>query len=400
MKNLNSRALACAAVLGLTAISGAARADALATPSMAGPLAANPNPFSVELPDWLGDAGGKIYITGAVSGLFYGQTDATHGAHGDADTFVDISNGQVFIQKTDGWLQFFVDVGAYSFPTVGVPYTNSSSTVSGTFGYVPVAYLKLVGTGDWSSFSIEGGKLPTLIGNEYGFTFQNMNIERGLLWNLEPIVSRGLQLNYASGPLTISFAVNDGYYTNVFQDLSGLISYGFNGGADTLAFTAEGDIAGPHVSPQGLAASVLNAGSVYDLIYTHTSGPWTISPYVQYITTPKIFAPKGENIWGGAVLVSYSIDDHRKLTARGEYESSSGNPATNFNLLGYGAGSKAWSITLTPSYQYKLLFARLDASYVGLGDATVGGVPFGGGFGATLTKSSQFRGVLEVGVLF
>jgi len=28
-------------------------------------------------------------------------------------------------------------------------------------------------------------KLPTLIGAEYTFTFENMNIERGLLWNQE-----------------------------------------------------------------------------------------------------------------------------------------------------------------------------------------------------------------------
>jgi hypothetical protein len=397
MKNSKSRVLACAAAIGLTAATSAAHADALATPSIAGPLAANPNPFSIDLPDWLGDAGGKVYISGAASGIFIAQSDTVPG---DNDTRLDASNAMVWLQKTDGWLQFYVQAGLYSFPTVGVPYTKASVNVPATFGYAPVAYAKLQGWGALSSFSLEGGKLPTLIGDEYGFTFQNMNIERGLLWNVEPIVSRGLQLNYANGPLTISFSVNDGFYTSVLQDLSGLISYGFNGGADTLSFTAEGDVGGPHVSPQGLASSVLNAGSVYNLIYTHTSGPWTISPYVQYITTPKIFAPKGENIWGGAVLVSYSIDDHWKLAARGEYESSSGNPATNFNLIGYGAGSKAWSITLTPSYQYKLLFARLDASYVGVGDATVGGIPFGGGFGATLTKTSQFRGVLEAGVLF
>jgi hypothetical protein len=387
MTNLKSRVFACAAALGMTAMAGAAHADALATPSMAGPLAANPNPFSVDTTEWLGDAGGKIYIGGAVSGLFYAQTDATHAAHGDADTFVDIANGQIFIQKTDGWLQFFVDVGAYSFPTVGVPYTNASATETATFGYVPVAYAKIVGEGELSSFSIEAGKLPTLIGDEYGFTFQNMNIERGLLWNVEPIVSRGVQVNYASGPLTVSVSWNDGFYTNVFSSLSGLISYGFNGGADTLAFTAEGNLR------NSIFQLGLSAGSVYDLIYTHTSGPWTISPYVQYISTPTEILQKSAQVWGGGLLASYSFDDHWKLAARGEYESATSHGLFGTNVIGYGPNSNAWSITITPTYQYKIFYARVDGSYVGVSNNTIG-------FGSSGTSHSQFRGMIEAGVLF
>ena len=71
------------------------------------------------------------------------------------------------------------------------------------------------------SFSIEAGKLPTLIGDEYTFTFENMNIERGLLWNQEPAVSRGVQANYTAGPLTSRVSWNDGYYSNVYNWISG-----------------------------------------------------------------------------------------------------------------------------------------------------------------------------------
>ena len=38
--------------------------------------------------------------------------------------------------------------------------------------------------------SIMIGALPTLIGAEYTFTFENINIERGLLWNQENAVNR------------------------------------------------------------------------------------------------------------------------------------------------------------------------------------------------------------------
>jgi hypothetical protein len=381
MTKMKSRLLACGAALGLTAMTAAAHADPMTTPSMAGPLAANPNPFSVDTTEWLGDAGGKIYVTGAVSGLAYVQSNPTHfGPAHDVDTFADISNGQVFIQKTDGLLQFFVEVGAYSFPSLGYPYFGSTQTEAGTFGYVPVAYAKLQGEGSLANFSIEGGKLPTLIGAEYGFTFQNMNIERGLLWFNEPIVSRGVQVNYSAGPLTISVSLNDGTYTDTYNVLSGLISYGFNGGADTLAFAASGNLSGSYNFGQ------LNAGSVYNLIYTHTSGPWTITPYLQINSSP---GPGASTAYAGAILTSYSFNDNWKLALRGEYESeSSGN-----DLFGFGSGSSAWSITVTPTYQWKIFYARIDGSYTGIGD---GGSAFGPGF----TKTSQFRGMIEAGILF
>ena len=64
------------------------------------------------------------------------------------------------------------------------------------YGPVPTAYLKLVPT---KTTSILIGELPTLIGAEYTFSFENMNIERGLLWNQENAISRGIQLNQAIG---------------------------------------------------------------------------------------------------------------------------------------------------------------------------------------------------------
>jgi len=253
--------------------------------------------------------------------------------------------------------------------------------------------VKLQGEDSLAAFSLQIGKLPTLIGDEYTFTFENMNIERGLLWNLEPAVSRGIQVNYTQGPLTLSLSWNDGTYSDQFGSLSGLASYAFNGGADTLAFAAGGNLAsGPHFS-------ALNNSSYYDLIYTHTSGPWTISPYVQYVNLPvftKIGPPDSTQVWGGALLVSYFIDDNWKMAGRVEYEGSSGNPATTYNLIGYGAGSNAWSFTVTPTYQWKQWFVRADASYVDAGNVDVADFD---GFGHSGTNKDQFRVMLELGLL-
>jgi hypothetical protein len=396
MKTLKGRllALTCAAGAAFAASSGTAYADAMTSPAMAGPLAANPNPYSIDLPDWLGDAAGKVYVTGAVTGLAFWQSSPIDFNPGDDASFLDLSNGQVIVQKTDGWLQFYAQFGAYSLPTVGVPYLKATSTVPATFGYVPVAYVKLQGEGDWSSFSFEAGKLPTLIGDEYTFTYENMNIERGLLWNLEPAISRGVQLNWSSGAWNASVSWNDGSYSNNLNWMSGLLSYGFNGGADTLAFAGGGNLGGHN-------GSLLNQGSVYNLIYTHTSGPWVISPYFQYITTPSTGGINSGSVWGGALLVTYGIDDNWKLSGRVEYETQSGhgiNPADP-NLLGYGAGSNAWSFTVTPTYQWKQLFARVDASYVSVGSGTAGDL-FGSGPLTSGTNRDQVRLVLETGILF
>ena len=82
----------------------------LPTPAITGPLqAAPPNTF---------DAGpfGKISVNGIVSGM--GLWQGNHVA-GDEPTQAALSNGQIFIQKTTGWWQFYVQAGAYNIPAPG-----------------------------------------------------------------------------------------------------------------------------------------------------------------------------------------------------------------------------------------------------------------------------------------
>jgi hypothetical protein len=84
---------------------------AMTTPGMSAPLVANPNPFSL-------DAGpvGPVYVTGAVSGLGLWQDNK---APDQQHSLASLSNGQVFLQKPEGLFQYFIDVGAYTFPALG-----------------------------------------------------------------------------------------------------------------------------------------------------------------------------------------------------------------------------------------------------------------------------------------
>jgi hypothetical protein len=363
-----------------------ASADPLSTPSMGASLSANGDPFHVDL----GDVG-KFYFGGAVSGLVFDQDNPNFGER----SLVDLDNGQVWVAKTDGWWQFFVEAGAYSFPELGQGYIKSSLAPALLYGDVPIAYVKIQPT---DNFSISAGKLPTLIGDEAVFTFQNLNIQRGLLWSQEPTVSQGVQANWSSGPISLALSVNDGFYSQSLNWVSGSAAYAFNGGADTLSVVAGGNL-GRNPTTLPFATPVLNDGSIYNVIFTHTSGPWTISPYVQYVQAPSDplhGALKGASSTGGALLVNYAFDDHWKLAARAEYADSTGNAASgSANMLLAGPGSKAWSLTLTPTFQYKVFFARLEGSYVGASDITPGFA-----YGPALDRSSQTSVFLEAGVLF
>ena len=67
-------------------------------------------------------------------------------------------------------------------------------------------------------------------------------------------------------------------------------------------------------------------------------------------------------------------------------------------MLGYDTvkgNSKAWSLTLTPTYQQKSFFARADLSYVKVNDGQSGKM-----FGADGKEDNQARALAEVGFLF
>ncbi|WP_158007119.1 outer membrane beta-barrel protein, partial [Acidithiobacillus caldus] len=119
---------------------------------------------------------GQIGVQGVVSGLGFYQDNpqgTVAGTLASKHVGADISNGLVIVQKSSGLVQFTLEAGAYSFPTLASGFTSASQTVN-DFGALPVAYVTLAPS---KAFSVEIGKLPTLIGAEDGFTFQNLNIE-------------------------------------------------------------------------------------------------------------------------------------------------------------------------------------------------------------------------------
>jgi hypothetical protein len=354
----------------------------LPTPAITGPVAS--------LPPAIFEAGpfGNIAVNGFLTGT--GMWQSNH-VPGDNSTQASLSNGQVFIQKTDGWFQFYLQAGAYNIPALGAPFLQTDKTISDLYGPIPVAFVKLQ-AGKNTSFQI--GSLPTLMGAEYTFTFENMNVSRGLLWNQENAVNRGIQVNQTMGKFTASLSWNDGFYSNRYTWLAGSLAYA--NGPHAISFVAMGNLG--QTAFRTYATPVQNNGSMYAAIYTYTKGPWIIQPYWQYSSVPTnaaIGVVKGASASGGAILASYAFKHGFSLPARWEYITSSGSASENAVNLLYGPGSSGTSITVTPTWQHGGFFARGDLAWVHVSNITPGDA-----FGPTGMNKNQPRAVAEIGFVF
>ncbi len=355
---------------------------ALPTPSITGPLAAPPPAVF--------DAGpfGKLAVNGILNGM--GLWQGNH-VPGDSNTQAALSNGQIFLQKTDGWFQFYLQAGVYNIPDLGVPFLATEKTISDLYSPVPVGFVKLQ-AGKNTNFEI--GALPTLIGAEYTFSFENVNVERGLLWNQENAVNRGIQVNQTMGKFTASLSWNDGFYSDRYTWLTGALAYA--NGPHALSFVAGGNLG--QTKFQTYATPVQNNGSIWEVIYTYTKGAWIIQPYYQYTDVPtnaQIGVLKGASTSGGAILLSRAFKHGFSLAGRWEYIASSGNAAEDAVNLMYGPGSAGTSVTVTPTFQYGGFFFRGDLAWVHVSSFTPGDA-----FGPTGVNDNQPRAVAEIGFLF
>jgi hypothetical protein len=400
----------CVAVLA-TAIAAGAQAPATVAPATApasAPAAADPAPAPATPPaplstfvltgplQWLPpatfDAGplGKLYVNGIVTG--FSQFQSNH-IPGDDSAQATLSNGQVFIQRADGKVQYYIQAGVYTMQALSAPFVDAQTTMKNFYGPVPVAYLKVQAAKN-TQFLV--GSLPTLMGAESTFTYQNFNIERGILWNQENAVNRGIQVNQTLGKyLSAAISWNDGYYSNRYSWLSGSVT--LTKGPNSLVYDGMGNLG--QTVYETAATPIQNNGYMHAVIYTYTKGPWIVSPYFQYgklPTNPKVGVAKATSATGGALNVSYAFKSGFSLPARVEYLTSSGSVTDgSVNMLGFGAGSAGTTFTATPTYQKGGVFVRGDLAWVHATDYTPGSV-----FGTTGTAADQFRGVLEFGFIF
>lgn len=353
---------------------------------------------------------GSLQVSGAVDGYGYlignnnksavssGITPNNHG--------FNIGSGMIQLQKTSGVLQFNIELASMGSAIVLGSNTPAPSTFN-VFSTGPLytGYLTLAPTG--SPVTVSAGHLSSLEGYESSFAWGNVSQFTTVVADVENNSANGVQAAYTKGPLVATVQFSDGWDTHVLNFLQAQGVYSFDANNVLTVFY------GGNLGRTGVNAHIYgNAGTswknttvgeygsnyvnsqMYGGFYTYTHGNLTVTPEMQYVYA-KPDAHVGINKFSanlaGAVFGDYSFaNTPYSLGGWVEYEDSLG--ASNwFN----GAHSQGVGIALSPTWQYKDLYARLNTGVFYLTHLTSGS-----GFGASGDKRAQFASTLEVGLTF
>lgn len=342
---------------------------------------------------------GTWQINAALTGLGAIQSNTTGT---NPRNFGDISNAQVIIEKNSGLLQVFAVAGYYSIPDLSTNYTRAATNTRTTWGALPIAYASIVPNDNWSLYV---GNLFTIGGAEGTFSYENTNIQRGLLWSQTNSVSQGAQLNFKKDTWSSSLAWTDGADSGKFNWVGASIGYQITP-TTTVSAVWNGFLS---ANPANSFKTPLlqNNSQIANLLFGYKGEYWGFSPYLQYSVVPAnptIGIHGVSSTQGIGILGTYRITPlingqmpKRNITLpfRLEYINTQGDSGTSTNNLLYGPNSAAWSATLTPTWQQGPYFARIEASYVNALNYTPGAA-----FGVNGTTRNQARGMLEAGILF
>ncbi len=352
---------------------------------------------------------GSLNLSGGVDGYgFYtsGLPSSGTGAN-TSDVGANIGSALIELQKTTGVLQFTIEVGSNGGAiTVGTLTSRPSQTSINTFstgplyaGYVTVAPTDM-------PFTISAGRLASLEGWESGVDWNNASQLTTDIFYVQNSQATGVEGTYTAGPVSATVEFGDGWDTHVFNFLQALVSYTINANNNVNVYYAG------NLGRTGLNARTYGWGSGTTVggygpwfinsqmlggWYSWTHGNLNVIPEVQYVyakTDHQLGIDKSTANFGAAVFGDYSFGTSPySLGGWVEYEKSQGQG--NWFV---GPNSEAVGFAVSPTWQYKDLFARVNGGGLYLLNNKYDGVSYG--YGNSGTDKFQFTGTLEAGLLF
>jgi len=290
-------------------------------------------------------------------------------------TRYDAGSAIISLSKPAEPFGFTLIGGAYATPVVGVGLSKTSEY---TDPPIPVAYVEY---SPMKGLSIQAGKLPTIIGYESALTYLNNNIQRGLVWNMQPVIHNGVRITYSTDLFSVKLGVNDGFHTLSTTDPKPALEASLG-----LTPVKDGSIALNVLLPD--KDSTTNKREI-NLVASYTLDKLSLGADLLYVEAPrseKAGVSEKAKASGVALHLSYDLKPF-KLSGRIEYvkDNSDGK-----DLVGLDKdGIKAWTFTITPAYTHGPLFLRGEISYVKADkEFTVNG------------KKDQIRIGVEVGFMF
>ena len=345
------------------------------------------------------DIVGTWQFNAALTGLAGAQSNSTGN---DPKSYGDVANAQAIITKPTGLVQVFAIAGYYSIPELTTSYVRAATQTVRSWSALPVAYASIVPDDHWS---LSVGNLFSLGGAEGTFSYENTNIQRGLLWGQTNSVSQGAQLNYQDEAWTTALAWTDGAKSGTYNWLG--FSAGYKLDPKTTVFAIWNGALSGNPADSARTPLLTNNSQISNLVFAYKGDKWGLTPYLQYSVVnanPSVGIQGTSSTQGAGLLATYRftplVDGQlpkRNITLpmRLEYINTWGNSGSSNNNLLYGPGSAAWSATITPTYQNGPYFGRFEASYVNALNACQSCA-----FGSTGNTPNQTRAMLEVGVLF
>ncbi len=173
------------------------------------------------------------------------------------------------------------------------------------------------------------------------------------------MINHGVQLNWAEGPWSVSVAGTDGFFSGDITWFTGNVAYKIDD-SNTIGVNGGVNLGSQNVLNRSLRyqfATPLNQqnSGIFNINYTYSNGPWIVTPYFQFTNVEadqRIGILQSASTYGGALLAAYSFTDNFALAGRVEYEEQSGVRGSGTTSLLYGAGSNAFSITVTPTFTF------------------------------------------------
>lgn len=349
---------------------------------------------------------GPLQISGGFDGYGYYLSDTNEAGNlpGTKADGAELANALIEVQKTSGILQFTLQVGANggtAFFGSGHPGQASISTY--TTGPLRAGYVTIAPPGSPVTLSV--GQVGSLEGWESGVEWNNANQLTTEMFYVENSQSRGAELSYNQGPVSATVLFGDGYDTGVFNFLQAIGTYTFDANnAATLYY-------GGNLGTTGIAVKSNEGPTAYQnsqmigAFYSYTIGNLNLAPEAQYQyakADAKIGISKPTYNFGAALFADYSLSatSPYSIGAWGEYFTSHAAVADSSDGAWYiGPNAEGVAFSLSPTWQYKDLFARADAGYIYLlNNKSSSGVAYG--YGGSGTDHGEFVGLLEAGLLF
>lgn len=341
---------------------------------------------------------GPLQLSGGVDGYGYFVSNTPSGTLSNG---ANVGSALVELQKNTGVLQFTIEVGSNGGAvTVGTNRPAQTSITTFSTGPLYAGYVTIAPTD--MPFTISAGQIASLEGWESGIDWVNASQLTTSIFYVQNSQNRGVTGTYTAGPVSATLTFGDGFDTGVWNFLQGLVSYTINStnsvsvyAAGNLGRTGLNTITYGGVTTGTYGANFVNSNMIGGY-YSYTMGNLNLVPEVQYVyakADAQLGLTKESANFGTALFADYTFGTSPySIGGWAEYEDSTG---PDFWFV--GPRSEAVGAAVSPTWQYKYLFARANVGALYL----LNNKQFStASYGTSGTDKFQFIGTLEAGLLF